>query len=278
MAQAHPSSTHLTHPSTEQRQEEMSSEEHSHDHGHQTETKNSANDTMTLQESIERRAKLTNELKAKYPNLHVLKETKFQLRVHTMIRDQNVSRADFLFYADQLIRTLIEAAFETLPCKERTVTTPTGQKFNGLELEKEVIGVSIMRAGEAMEQALLSTVRGVKLGKILIQRDESSPEKTAKLFYSKLPDKVNNFTVMLMDPMLASGSSAALAIEVLKHRGVDVKDITFVNLIAAPEGITYLMDRYPDLKIVTTMIDECLNADKYILPGVGDFGDRYFGT
>lgn len=234
--------------------------------------------SISTQEAVERRAKLTASLTAKYPNLHVLEETKFQLRVHTMIRDQNISRADFLFYSDQLIRTLIESAFETLPCKDRTVVTPTGQTFAGLELEKEVIGVSIMRAGEAMEQALLSTVRGVKLGKILIQRDESSPEKSAKLFYSKLPGQVNNFTVMLMDPMLASGSSAALAIQVLKDRGVDVRDITFVNLISAPEGLEYLMTMYPELKIVTTMIDECLDQEKYILPGIGDFGDRYFGT
>lgn len=207
-----------------------------------------------------------------------MKETSYLLRVHTLIRDENISRADFLFYSDQLIRALIEFSFETLPFKEKSVVTPTQHTFNGLELEKEIIGVSIMRAGESMERALRSTVRGCKLGKILIQRDESSPSKQAKLFYSKLPDKVNNFTVMLLDPMLASGSSALLAIKVLMERGVREEDITFVNLIAAPEGLEVLFKECPRIKIVTTMIDEGLNADKYILPGIGDFGDRYFGT
>lgn len=233
---------------------------------------------MTTAEAIEKRAKLTKSLTEKYKNLHVLKETSYNLRVHTLIRDINIPRADFLFYADQLIRTLIEFAFEALPFRDRTVVTPTRHEFHGLELEKEIIGVSIMRAGESMERALRSTVRGVKLGKILIQRDESTPQKQAKLFYSKLPDKVNNFTVMLLDPMLASGSSAQLAIQVLIDRGVREEDIVFVNLIAAPEGLETLFSKFPRMKVVTTMIDDGLNEEKYILPGIGDFGDRYFGT
>jgi uracil phosphoribosyltransferase len=197
--------------------------------------------------------------------------------VHTLIRDRDASRADFVFYADQLMRSLIECAFDQLPYEQKDVTTPTNCTFNGLELAKEVIGVSIMRAGEAMEQALRSTIRGIKIGKILIQRDETSPAKQAKLFYSKLPD-VTDLAVFLLDPMLASGSSAALAIQVLLERGVKEEDITFVNLIAAPEGIEALLGQYPRIKVVTTMIDSNLNSEKYIIPGIGDFGDRYFGT
>jgi uracil phosphoribosyltransferase len=196
--------------------------------------------------------------------------------VHTLIRDIAASRADFLFYSDQLIRTIIEFAFETVPYQQKCVTTPTGHSFQGLELTKEIIGVSVMRAGESMEAALRATVRDVKIGKILIQRDESSPTKSAKLFYSKLPEDLASSTVMLLDPMLASGSSAALAIQVLLDRGVKEEDIIFVNLIAAPEGVAALYKQYPKITVVTTMIDECLNSEKYILPGIGDFGDRYY--
>mgnify|MGYP001079835752 CR=1 FL=1 len=197
--------------------------------------------------------------------------------MHTLIRNKDASRSDFVFYADQLMRSLIEFSFDQLPYDEKTVTTPTGCAFSGLELSKEVIGVSIMRAGEAMEQALRSTIRGIKIGKILIQRDEASPAKQAKLFYSKLPE-VNDLAILLLDPMLASGSSAVLAIQVLLERGVKEEDICFVNLIAAPEGVEVLMTKYPKIRVVTTMIDCNLNSDKYIIPGIGDFGDRYFGT
>lgn len=233
---------------------------------------------MATRDAIAARAKLTAELKTRYPTLNVLPESPFLLRVHTLIRDANASRPDFLFYADQLIRTLIEFAFETVPYQEKPVVTPTNYVFNGLELTKPIAGVSVMRAGEAMEMALRSTIRDVKIGKILIQRDESSPNKTAKLFYSKLPENLNRYTVMLLDPMLASGSSASLAIQVLLDTGVKEEDIIFVNLIAAPEGIHNLYAKYPNIQIVTTMIDNCLNEEKYILPGIGDFGDRYFGT
>lgn len=234
---------------------------------------------LTTKDAIAARAKLTANLKVKYPSLHVLPESPFQLRVHTMIRDQSISRPDFLFHADQLMRTLIEFAFEIVPYTEKTVMTPTGHTFEGLELAKEVIGVSIMRAGEAMERALRSTVRGVRIGKILIQRDESTPQKTAKLFYSKLPEDVHSHTVMLLDPMLASGSSAALAIQVLLDKGVKEEDIIFVNLIAVSEGLEHLYQLYPKIQVVTTMIDEKLDQHtKFIQPGIGDFGDRYFGT
>lgn len=218
------------------------------------------------------------KLQKQFPTLKVVKETPYLLRLHTLIRNQDTTRADFLFHADQLNRTLIEFAFESATYCDKTVTTPTGHPFNGIELEKEVIGVSIMRAGEAMESALRSTVRGAKIGKILIQRDESSPKKEAKLFYSKLPDNIQNYTVLLMDPMLASGSSAALAVQVLIDRGVREEDITFVNLVAAPEGLQRVFETHPRITIVTTMIDECLNQEKYIIPGIGDYGDRYFGT
>lgn len=233
---------------------------------------------VDLQASIKERQLRTEKYRKKYANLFVMKETPLLLRVHSFLRDRSLSRPDFLFYADQLIRLLTEFAFSVMDYKEKKVTTPTGNTFSGLELTKELIGVSIMRAGESMEHALRSTVRGVKLGKILIQRDETSPQKEAKLFYSKLPENIKDYVVVLMDPMLASGSSACLAVQVLIEKGVNPNDIIFINLIAAPEGLDALFQAYPKIRVVTTMIDEGLNEAKFIVPGIGDFGDRYFGT
>ena len=231
-----------------------------------------------MTDAIQAHAKRTNELKAEFSQLSCLPTTPFLIRVHTLIRDQNCKRPDFLFYADQLIRIAIEFAFETLPYREKKVITPTNAEFHGLELTKPICGISVMRAGEAMEMALRSTVREVKIGKILIQRDENSVNKEAKLFYSKLPESLPSYTVMLLDPMLASGSSASLALQVLLDQGVRQEDIIFVTLIAAPEGIRSILAQFPRIQLVTTFIDDRINEDKFIIPGIGDFGDKYFGT
>jgi len=131
-----------------------------------------------------------------------------------------------------------------------------------------------------MESAVRSVFREVTVGKILIQRNEKSVEKCAVLFYSKLPPTIasSGATVLLLDPMLATGGSALAAISVLNQAGVDDARIIFVCLIAAPEGLQALQDKHPKLRMVAGMIDIKLNHDKFILPGVGDFGDRYFGT
>ncbi len=128
----------------------------------------------------------------------------------------------------------------------------------------------------------MSAVRSVlpasSVGKILIQRDETTEEKRAVLMYSKLPKNIATSQVLLLDPMLATGGSAASAIEVLRSAGVPEDRIIFINLLAAPEGIAFLKERAPAVKIVTAAIDSHLNSHKYIIPGLGDFGDRYFGT
>ena len=219
------------------------------------------------------------ELKEKFPNrFHVMPETPFVLRVHTVIRDRDTPRGEFLFHSEQLFRALMEYSLEQAAYEPKTIYTPTDNAFHGLQLSKEVVGVSIMRSGECLEHALQDSIRGVKIGKILVQRDESTSEKSAKLFYSKLPDNINKCFVLLLDPMLASGSSARLCIRVLLDQGVKQEDIVFVNLIAAPHGVQTLLEEFPQLTIVTTMLDRELNDHKYILPGVGDYGDLYFGT
>jgi uracil phosphoribosyltransferase len=214
--------------------------------------------------------------KSNFNNLLVLPLTP-QLKVlYTKIRDKNTSRSEFIFSSDRIMRLLIEEALNQLPIKTKTISTPLNSKFIGAEFGGKICAVSIIRAGESMEKAVREVCDKIRIGKILIQRDE----KTAKpiLFYSKLQSDISKRDVLLLDPMLATGGSVCKAIEVLLSKGVKQEKIIFVNILSCPEGIKKLQDAYPKVKIVTGFIDESLNSKSYIVPGLGDFGDRYFGT
>eukprot|EP01102_Stenamoeba_stenopodia_P009039 TRINITY_DN264_c0_g1_i2.p1 TRINITY_DN264_c0_g1~~TRINITY_DN264_c0_g1_i2.p1 ORF type:complete len:233 (-),score=47.24 TRINITY_DN264_c0_g1_i2:86-784(-) len=211
-----------------------------------------------------------------YPNLKILRSTAQIIGMQTIIRDQNCPRDHFIFYANRLIRLLIEDALSLLPVAKKVVTTPTGEKYEGVTWNVKLCGVSIVRAGESMENGLREVLKDVKIGKILIQRDEQTAAPT--LYFSKLPTDIAERYVLLLDPMLATGGSCIKAIEVLMENGVLEERIIFVNLIAAPEGVIALTKRFPNIKIITTALDEKLNSLKYIIPGIGDFGDLYYGT
>ena len=130
-----------------------------------------------------------------------------------------------------------------------------------------------------MQQAVREVEPAVRVGKILIQRDEEHPDKIAKLFYSKLPKEIKDLHVLLCDPMLATGGSAVKALQVLvDDYDCDPTKIIFANMICCPEGLKRLGEAYPMVKIVTACIDEKLNDQKFIVPGIGDYGDRFFNT
>jgi len=194
----------------------------------------------------------------------------------TICRDRKTSRADFIFYANRIIRLLVEEGLNHLPVVGKPVTTPTGLEYNGVTFQGKICGVSIMRAGESMEQGLRDCCRSVRIGKILIQRDEQTA--LPKLFYEKLPHDIKDRYVLLLDPMLATGGSAITAVKVLLSKGIPESRILFLNLICAPEGIAAFKDEFPELRIVTAFVDEGLDSRKFVVPGCGDFGDRYFGT
>lgn len=126
-----------------------------------------------------------------------------------MIRDQRTARADFIFYSNRIIRLLVEEGLNHLPVVEQSVTTPVGRAYLGVKFEGKICGVSIMRAGEAMEQGLRDCCRSVRIGKILIQRDEETC--MPKLFYDKLPADIADRWVLLLDPMFATGGFRALS-------------------------------------------------------------------
>jgi uracil phosphoribosyltransferase len=146
-------------------------------------------------------------------NIHVLKST-IQIRgLHTIIRDENCSRQDFIFYSDRLIRLLIEGSLNFLPYEEVTVTTPTKCTYNGVKWTGKICCVPILRSGEAMENVLRDVCKDVRVGKILIQRNED--DASAVLYYHKLPSDIADRYVLLLDPMLATGNSICCAIKLL---------------------------------------------------------------
>lgn len=203
-----------------------------------------------------------------------------------MIRDERTCRADFVFYSNRIIRLLVEEGLNHLPVVEQCVETPVGQSYLGVRFQGRICGVSIMRAGEAMEQGLRDCCRSVRIGKILIQRDEETC--TPKLFYEKLPEDIAERWVLLLDPMFATGGfflllvclplrgnmltslprvggSATMAVEVLKSKGVPEDRILFINLIASPTGVAEFAQKFPSLRVVTAFIDQGLDDKKSVL-------------
>ncbi len=200
--------------------------------------------------------------------------------LYAKIRDRNTSNERFAFYANRIMTVLAEEAIGQFVEHALSVVTPTAAQFTGSLIEEErFCVVSIVRAGDSLLEAVRRLLPTAKVGKILIQRDESTPQKLPKLFYSKFPPYMTNDFVLLCDPMLATGGSALCALDILvKEKGVHPLLIVFVCVVAAPEGIQAVQAAYPEVRIVAGMIDKGLNEEKYIMPGLGDFGDRFYNT
>lgn len=207
-------------------------------------------------------------------------ETKAVSYLLTKLRNKETNAKDFMIHGDRLMRILAEEALASLPnIGYGEVQTPCGSSV-GLVRKKELklCVVSIPRSGDILQEAVRQIKPGVRIGKILIQRDESTKEKTPVLYYKKLPKDISDCFVILVDPMLATAGSAKRAIAVLIEAGVKEADIMFLNLVCCPEGIKNLFTEYPNVSVITGAVDECLNEHKFIVPGLGDYGDRYYGT
>mmetsp|Transcript_2395 Transcript_2395/g.2891 ORF Transcript_2395/g.2891 Transcript_2395/m.2891 type:complete len:239 (+) Transcript_2395:3-719(+) len=196
----------------------------------------------------------------------------------TKIRDVHTSNVDFVSYSKRAQTILAEEAIAEFPSEPTEIKTPCGpcSGIKTIDLSS-VCAVSIVRAGDALLETVRSIIPEVSVGKILIQRDENHPEKIPKLFYSKLPKRKKY--ILLCDPMLATGGSAIMSIDLLvKKYEIQPCNIVFANMICCPEGLEALHKSYPGVKIVTAMVDSHLNKQKFIVPGLGDYGDRFFGT
>ncbi|CAN1134004.1 Uridine kinase-like protein 3 [Linum perenne] len=178
-------------------------------------------------------------------------------------------------YVIQSTFQVVEHGLGHLPFTEKQVLTPTGSVYTGVDFCKRLCGVSVVRSGESMENALRACCKGIKIGKILIHREGDNGQH---LIYEKLPKDIADRHVLLLDPILGTGNSAVQAITLLVSKGVPEANIIFLNLISAPQGVHVVCKRFPRIKIVTSEIETGLNEDFRVIPGMGEFGDRYFGT
>ena len=191
-----------------------------------------------------------------------------------LIRQKETNVKDFRTLVKEISRLMGYEAFRNLALEEVTIETPLMEtKVNMLKGEDIAI-VPILRAGLGMVDGILDLVPNAKVGFVGLYRDPETHEPVE--YYCKLPNDIDNREVFVLDPMLATGGSAAAAIDFVKRQGA--KKITFMCLIAAPEGIEVLQDKHPDVDIYVAAKDECLNDHAYILPGLGDAGDRIYGT
>ncbi|MFI3128738.1 MAG: uracil phosphoribosyltransferase [Bacillota bacterium] len=192
----------------------------------------------------------------------------------SMIRDKNTSTKDFRELVEEIAMLMAYEATRDLPLEEVEVETPI-QKATVKMISGRSIGVvPILRAGLGMVNGVINLVPNAKIGHIGLYRDPETLKPVE--YYCKLPTDATERDFIVVDPMLATGGSAISAIQFIKDRGV--KNIKFMCLIAAPEGVKALQDAHPDVDIFIAALDEKLNDHAYIIPGLGDAGDRLFGT
>ncbi|XP_054617745.1 uridine-cytidine kinase-like 1 isoform X4 [Dunckerocampus dactyliophorus] len=209
--------------------------------------------------------------------LSVLKSTPQVRGMHTIIRNKETSRDEFIFYSKRLMRLLIEHALSFLPLKPVSVETPQGDVYDGRGLNgKRITGVSILRAGETMEQALMAVCKDIRLGKILIQTNHDTGEP--ELHYLRLPKDISEDYVILMDSTVSTGAAALMAVRVLLDHDVPEDKIFLLSLLMAEMGVHSVAYAFPNVRIITTAVDKEVNEHFHIIPGIGNFGDRYFGT
>ncbi|KAM7457800.1 hypothetical protein BLSTO_01437 [Blastocystis sp. subtype 1] len=210
-------------------------------------------------------------MESEFPNLVILKNKSLRALM-TVMRDKNTPTSTFRVLANRVHTILVEEGVCEMPGKDIDVETPCGI-FKGVEYPTNMCAVSILRSGDSLLQAFTDLYPEVPVGKVLIQRDEKSEDKHARLFYSKLPKDISQKYVFICDPMLATGGSVCEAIRLLKEASVPEDHIIFLNVVSAPEGIRKVFELYPSIKIVTCALDVTLNKEKYIVP-VGTYGAR----
>ncbi len=203
--------------------------------------------------------------------LHLL-DHPLAAHVLTLLREKSTPPAQFRTLCHQLSLLLALEATRNLATKEQPVDTPL-ERFNGRALARPLVVVPILRAGLGMVQSIVDLFPDVSVGYIGLERDHDTAQ--ARSYYCKLPP-LKNVRVLLVDPMLATGGSAVMALNVLVERGATEIDV--LNIVASPEGVAIVEKAHPRVRIFSAGLDRELNARKYILPGLGDFGDRLYGT
>ncbi len=204
--------------------------------------------------------------------LHVLNHPLITHKL-TQMRNKETGTKDFRQNLDEVAGLMAYEISRDLPLKEVEIETPMGP-CQTYELAKSVVLIPILRAGLGMVDGILDLIPTAKVGHVGLYRDEETFQPHE--YYAKFPKSMKDSVVMVLDPMLATGGSASATISLLKERGC--KSIKLVCLVGAPEGVKRVEDDYPDVDIYLASLDEKLNEVGYIVPGLGDAGDRIFGT
>ncbi|MCG2588994.1 uracil phosphoribosyltransferase [Rhodohalobacter sulfatireducens] len=191
----------------------------------------------------------------------------------TILRESTTKTADFRVAMARIATILAYYALKDLPLREIEVDTPI-TRTTGYQIDQKIVIVPILRAGLSLVDAIIDFVPDAKVGHLGMYRDETTHQPVD--YYSNMPEDLDKALVLLVDPMLATGGSADDAIDFLQNSGAE--NIRFISLISAPEGLERISNKYPDVPIITAAVDEKLNDNAFIVPGLGDAGDRYFGT
>lgn len=208
-----------------------------------------------------------------YANVHILDHPLIRHKV-AIIRDKNTTTKQFREVICEIATLMAFEAFKDVPTQTITVETPLETVEQTVVKENSIAIVPILRAGLGMVDGILTLFPAAKVGHIGMYRNEETLEPQE--YYCKLPQGIEEKVVMLVDPMLATGGSACDAIALLKKRGC--KHIKFLAIIGAPEGVEKVHSEHPDVEVYVSTLDRQLNENGYILPGLGDAGDRIFGT
>ncbi len=190
------------------------------------------------------------------------------------LRDLTTAPPEFRRAAHRISLFLAAEALKDIPMRPATVTTPLGDEAQGHRVGADVVVMPVLRAGMSMLDAVLELVPTARVGHVGLQRNETTA--IASTYYSKLPPNLRDSYVIVIDPMLATGGSAVAAIALIKAAGG--RSIRLISIVAAPEGVAALEEHHPDVHVYAPVVDSHLNAQKYIVPGLGDFGDRLYGT
>ena len=189
------------------------------------------------------------------------------------LRDKHTAPPAFRRAANRISVLLAAEALRDVPSKAGLVTTPLGSAA-GTVVRGDVVVVPVLRAGLGMLDAVLELIPAARVGHIGLQRDEATA--IVSKYYSKLPGDLRDSYVLMIDPMLATGGSAVAAIDLMKAAGA--RTIRMICIVAAPDGVALVERHHPDVPVYTPVVDGRLDAHKYIVPGLGDFGDRLYGT
>ena len=192
----------------------------------------------------------------------------------TMIREKNCGTKVFREVVNEIAMLMAYEVSRDMPIEDVVIETPMGKSTQKTLSGKKVAIIPILRAGIGMVDGILELIPAAKVGHVGLYRDEETLQPHE--YFVKLPEDIASRQLFVVDPMLATGGSAIMAIDSLKERGAS--NIKFVCLVAGPEGVKALQEAHPDVDIYTAALDERLNEDGYIVPGLGDAGDRLFGT